>query len=225
MGNRHIELGIEYIDRFLELLGIKGGFEFKMLDGNSGMKITIGGMDLADLGFGVTQILPVILKIVYLSVKNVGVDSDFKGFSFSDQNLEDFNFDQVGVNQFERYNFKPSTLILEEPEANLHPKLQSMLAKLFIYAHQELKVNLIIETHSEYLIRGLQVQRIENTDFKKEDCVIYYINNEEYDTNIERKVTKIFIEDNASLSENFGSGFLDEAARLIKTIWRHLNMN
>lgn len=46
--------------------------------------------------------------------------------------------------------------IFEEPEANLHPKFQSLLADMFIDAAKVFNIQFIIETHSEYLIRKLQ---------------------------------------------------------------------
>jgi len=51
---------------------------------------------------------------------------------------------------------KNSILILEEPETNMHPALQSKLADMIIMAKNKFNVSFIIETHSEYLIRRLQ---------------------------------------------------------------------
>ncbi|MBK9273047.1 MAG: AAA family ATPase [Flavobacteriales bacterium] len=47
-------------------------------------------------------------------------------------------------------------VIIEEPELNLHPKLQSRLADLFLGVHRKHGVEFIIETHSEYAIRKTQ---------------------------------------------------------------------
>lgn len=51
-----------------------------------------------------------------------------------------------------------SIVFLEEPEQNLHPKLQSQLAPFFMKVNQDLGVKIIAETHSEYLIRQSQVE-------------------------------------------------------------------
>lgn len=49
-----------------------------------------------------------------------------------------------------------SIIIVEEPEQNLHPSYQSLLADLFLIAAMH-KIKIVIETHSEYLIRKSQV--------------------------------------------------------------------
>lgn len=75
-----------------------------------------------------------------------------------------------------------TTVVIEEPEQNLHPKMQSLLADLLqsIATSNEYKVNFIIETHSEYLIRKSQVL-VANSNYAddkdiEENCpfTVYY---------------------------------------------------
>lgn len=76
-------------------------------------------LDITDVGFGISQILPVIIQ-GFLSPKN-------------------------------------STTIIEQPEIHLHPKMQADLADLFIAIVNNSKgKKLIIETHSEYLLKRLR---------------------------------------------------------------------
>ncbi len=49
-----------------------------------------------------------------------------------------------------------STILLEQPELHLHPKAQSALADLMLYAAEKRKLQLIVESHSEHLLRRLQ---------------------------------------------------------------------
>ena len=55
--------------------------------------------------------------------------------------------------------YKSCVIIVEEPEQNLHPKLQSKLAELFLNAYTKTngRIQFVVETHSEYLIRRTQV--------------------------------------------------------------------
>ena len=77
-------------------------------------------LDIPDVGFGVSQVLPVVLQ-GFLSPKS-------------------------------------SVTIVEEPEVHLHPKMQAALADLFIDITKESNFtkHLLIETHSEYLLRRLR---------------------------------------------------------------------
>jgi len=52
---------------------------------------------------------------------------------------------------------KTITLLVEEPELNLHPALQSKLTEFFHEVNKEFGFNFIVETHSEYMIRKSQV--------------------------------------------------------------------
>ncbi len=73
---------------------------------------------LADVGFGVSQVLPVITLLFFA---------------------------------------KPgSTLLLEEPELHLHPRAQSHLADLILDVAEKRNLQLIVESHSEHLLRRLQ---------------------------------------------------------------------
>jgi predicted ATPase len=51
---------------------------------------------------------------------------------------------------------KNQMVYIEQPELHLHPRAQYLLAKLIAEAVKERGVNVIIETHSSVLIRGIQ---------------------------------------------------------------------
>ena len=109
-------------------------------------------------------------------------------------------------------NTIPFVIIIEEPENHLHPKLQSLLADMFLDAHNDLNFQFIIETHSEYLIRKSQVLvkkwYEENKDTNK-PCPFqaYYIpvNGAPYSLGYRK---------DGKFSESFGPGFYDESANL-----------
>lgn len=105
-----------------------------------------------------------------------------------------------------------ASLIFEEPEANMHPAWQSKLSEMFLEASKTMGVNFIIETHSEYLIRRLQ-NFVASKEVNSEDIIIHYIGKKDPKTN-DPEVRNITINKNGTLSEEFGSGFIDEADNL-----------
>ena len=90
---------------------------------------------ITDVGFGVSQILPVLVLCYYTP--------------------------------------KGSILILEQPEIHLHPSVQAGLADVFIDAIQTREVQIILESHSEHLLRRLQ-RRIAEEKLKPEDTALYF---------------------------------------------------
>lgn len=141
---------------------------------------------LSDLGFGYSQLIPIILQIHNLHQEML--------YDYSD--------------------FMPQTLIIEEPESNLHPNLQSKLADIFILARQCFSgLNLIVETHSEYLIRKLQYLTVKE-EIDSQKSIIYYFNSDKYVSPQEPKVKRIEINKDGNLTDTFGPGFYDESTRL-----------
>ena len=151
-------------------------------------KIKIGDNFLSNLGFGLSQITAIFLGILEL---NDSLMSPRRGSS----------------------NKAGGILFLEEPEANLHPKYQSLLADMFAEANKEFYNQFLIETHSEYMIRKFQYL-VAKGEMKPEDVVIYYFHDPNDIPKGEKHVKKITILDDGSLSDDFGPGFFDEAANL-----------
>ena len=65
-----------------------------------------------------------------------------------------------------------SILILEQPEAHLHPKVQSDLADVLIDVVKNQKVQIILESHSEHLLIRL-MRRIAEEKLSAEDTALY----------------------------------------------------
>lgn len=180
---------------------------------------------LVDLGYGFTQLLPLILR----AYQTLRVSySPMKG----------------------RYTF-----LVEEPETNLHPNLQSKLADLFKDLSFPDDGQVVVETHSEYLIRRLQYLVAKNEARRKEArqkqneaeqekkkleslpsylashrpedalrkrIAIYYLGD---DPEADDYIRRIEIMENGQLSQDFGSGFFDEGTNLMLGIHKYGSQN
>lgn len=103
-----------------------------------------------------------------------------------------------------------SIKIIEQPELHLHPKLQSELATFFTSKNVEQSI-LFIETHSEHIVRKLQVlvaERIKG----KEEIGIYYFSKDQQ-TGISQ-IKRMELEENGFFKEPWPNGFFDEASDL-----------
>lgn len=108
------------------------------------------------------------------------------------------------------FNNNAVPFIIEEPESNLHPRLQSLLADLFIEVKNENPGSpLIIETHSEYLIRKLQYL-VAKGEILAENIALTYISN----NGGKLSVQKMEFRKDGILKNDFGTGFFDESVRL-----------
>jgi predicted ATPase len=167
------------------------------------LKIRDKETQLADFGLGTNQLLPIIFSL--------------------------------GIHDYDKltlYNRKilPRTVVIEEPEANLHPVLQSKLADMFVDATNKFNVQIIVETHSEYIVRRMQFL-VAKKYFKKSDSElsidndkvnIYYFNSKIDKSG--RKAYEIKFNEKGQLSEDFGTGFYDESQNLIFQL-SNLNFN
>lgn len=148
-------------------------------------------VDLSDLGFGSTQLLVVILEIINLASLRI-----------SSKRLQ-----------------SPYWVIaLEEPESNLHPDFQSKLAEMFLEANNKFGIQLILETHSEYLIRKFQIL-LANKKMDSTDLEVYYMNSINDFEKTGKQTVRMKPKSDGSFSESFGSGFYDEAGKLVMDLY------
>ena len=102
------------------------------------------------------------------------------------------------------------TILLEEPEQNLHPAMQSKLTELVHEVNEKFGVRFVIETHSEYLVRRSQVivaKKYDTEEKAKENPFrIYYLPQNGAPYSIGYTL-------NGRLTNKFESGFFDEAGK------------
>ena len=94
---------------------------------------------LTDVGFGVSQVLPVIVLLNHVP--------------------------------------EGSTVILEQPEIHLHPEVQSGLADAIVGIAETRDLQVIVESHSEHLLRRLQ-RRVAEEAISADLVKLYFVKQE-----------------------------------------------
>ena len=67
-----------------------------------------------------------------------------------------------------------STVLMEQPEIHLHPSVQSGLADVMLNVAKVRKVQIIVESHSEHLMRRLQ-RRVAEEEASSQDVKLYFV--------------------------------------------------
>ena len=199
-----------FVDKWLKKLNIGKSLNIIEDEDGLGAKVFIRkdsskkGYPLADEGYGVTQLVTILLNIETEILQDKIKDSEiFKGVDA------------------EKDNRMIPTIALEEPEVSLHPSLQSKMADIFLDAYESHGIHFIVETHSEYLIRKTQAvvanYRTKEQFDKKPFSVVYIgVNGNAYD--LEYLETGRF-------NRSFGPGFFDEATRSCVEILKNEKRN
>ena len=182
----------DFVLKWMKEYGIGKNYTIRSVGGEAHI-VTITNEDgekvnLADKGMGSIQLMVLLFRLAIL--------------------LEDRK-----PKRFERDKGN-KVVIIEEPEQNLHPMLQSKLADLLYELYKEHGIRFIIETHSEYLIRKTQV--IVKNNNTKCDCPmgdnpfkVYYFNSEG-----DQPYYEIIYQKDGCFANDFGKGFFDEASNL-----------
>ncbi len=203
-----------FMNKWIQQFGLGESLSFQLDEEGLGVMIRLhksaddSGRLLSDEGYGITQLISIFLQIetAILSAKGKIVQIDYALSAF----------DKYDTNVF---HFEENTIAIEEPEIHLHPSFQSKLAEMFAEAYLKYNIHFILETHSEYLIRKLQLivsGHIKNVDLDRSLVSIYYINSTEEKS--KQKVKRIGICGDGYLDDTFGEGFYDEAIRLSRQL-------
>ncbi|WP_114765307.1 AAA family ATPase [Vibrio rhodolitus] len=111
---------------------------------------------------------------------------------------------------------KPGGLVvIENPEAHLHPRGQSYIGRLIARAALA-GVQVIIETHSDHLLNGIRVGARLDEDYEGEGFKVFYVSGV---PNSESTVDEITIGTNGELS-SWPEGFFDQQAYDLKTLMK-----
>ncbi len=151
--------------------------------------------NIIDVGYGISQVLPIVTQL--------------------------YNNNDYRQNPYGTRISKRKTAIFEQPEIHLHPAAQAQLADLFVDCITDKKGmlhRLLIETHSEHLIRKLQVL-VADPDIKisNDQIAIYYVDKDE---NGDSHVEKMNMCDNGQFEKAWPTGFFDKSYELTKMLMK-----
>ena len=144
--------------------------------------------NILDVGFGISQVLPIVTQII-------------RSLIWSQKYIMGKEINE-------------ETIYIEQPELHLHPAAQADLADLFVNCVLENNngKRIVIETHSEHLIRKLQVLIADkNNMFTNEMIKIYYVDKDEQGV---ANVEEMKILPNGKFQKRWPSGFFDKAHEL-----------
>jgi hypothetical protein len=120
-----------------------------------------------------------------------------KKYSYS----RNFDNDSLNMNQ--------EIMAFKMPESELYPSKQALLADMLVELSSLKGRSIIVHTHSEYLVRKLQVL-VKEGKLKPEEIAIYHINDE---------IKHIPLFGNGRLKQNFGRGFYDQTNQLVNQLY------
>lgn len=94
-------------------------------------------------------------------------------------------------------------LIVENPEAHLHPYAQSQITN-FLAKVSRTGVQVFIESHSDHILNALRIAVLDRVIEKKEDLSVLYFHRDK-----KTKITKVHVESDGSI-EKWPEGFFDQ---------------
>lgn len=152
------------------------------INGNEIIRLNISGHNIVDVGFGVSQVLPIILQGLVMQ--------------------------------------QDETLILEQPEIHLHPKMQMKMADYLLSLALAGK-NTLVETHSDHIVNRICRRVMENPELNKM-VNIYFVDKDEAG-NAKIELVEINSIDGLKIeNENFFYQFASETEKIIDVGYRNL---
>jgi predicted ATPase len=167
----------------LQRLGKSNQYQVLFVDAATDLPVNI-----ADVGFGASQLLPIIVQGFYAPPGSVLLI------------------------------WPPgSVLLIEQPEIHLHPKAQATLGDLLMEVVKTGDRQIIVETHSEHLLARIQ-RRIAEQEFSHEQVAIYYFEPTPNGTKIHRLELDKYGQLVEPIPEGFFEEGLEEALAHMKAV-------
>ena len=178
-------------DRFVKaVLGVT--VEIPSESGMKSLRIKTenGDFSIADVGYGYSQVLPVITKLWHTTYIRTEVLNSSNRYKYRD--------------------FEKAILLMEQPELHLHPAMQAKVADTFVKAIEEAReantaIMLIVETHSQAIVNRIG-RRIYEKRILPEDVNVLLFNKD--DKNRDTIIREIEFDEKGRLKD-WPLGFFD----------------
>ena len=172
-----------------------------------------------DIQEKLTQEMSKIFKGASIKLPSKVDDDELKLFIDSSDNSDGFKPSNVGFG----YSYvlpiivqvllapPKSIIVIENPEAHLHPAAQSRLMTFLIEQMQQKSLQIFLETHSDHTINGVRLA-VKQEILQPQDVNILFISRDEYDDRGIPLIEKIKVDKNGALSQ-YPDDFMDEWAK------------
>lgn len=166
--------------------GVK--LDFEVLRRYDSSQLAVDGHRPTNAGFGISYVLPILLCLLTMSGSRGEDDSDIRV-----------------NNWFDLINNNGGILLIENPEAHLHPKGQTCIGILAALA-STCGLQIILETHSDHVVDGIRLAVKQYPSINAEDVKIKFFNKTRDEA---PDISDISVLKNGKL-DNWPRGFFDQ---------------
>ena len=166
------------------------GLDFDVIRKYDASNMLVDGKRSTNSGFGISYTLPIVLALLTMS-GSIGEDD-------SDARLTSWFRAMAG---------KPGILLLENPEAHLHPQGQTSMGRLLALAAAA-GVQVVVETHSDHLLDGIRLAVRHEASVNKRGVTIKFL---EKDSNGVTQISDIQVKEDGKL-DRWPRGFFDQVS-------------
>ena len=215
-----------YLDNLVYIRPLRANPErLYIFGGNNGEQVGQGGKNLAD----VLYTKPDVLNAVNKQFELFDLGYEIKISNFKDEETSDLS-DVFAIRLIDRYTkvnvslldvgfgisqilpviiqsvlSRNKTIVIEQPEIHIHPRLQAQLGSLLAESVKSFGNRFIIETHSEHLLLRLQ-KLIRNGELSHEDIAVVYVDRGKNGS----QCLELRIDSEGDFIDEWPNGFFDE---------------
>ncbi len=171
------------VSAWLSIISPGISFEWEPIPKADLMRAEYSGRRPNNVGFGVSYTLPIIANVLVYAAMVAKGDQS------------------------------SALLLIENPEAHIHPAGQTQLGE-FLARAASCGVQVIIETHSDHILNGIRLAA-KNKILKSQNATFYYF---QYDFNEERTYVKQPLIDEDGFFDEWPDGFFDETEKNLERI-------